>query len=165
MPMNLALPERDSRLLLDTPNSAFSTMIRISHLIVLASFSSAVILPGCESDSKPPVIEHTMLPTREVQVTFPTEFEEAHETALRCVRDQLGYTVNASNVDVTTGRGRIDGKLSDGGSVRIDTERTRDQASTRMRVLAVKAGATAGDVDVANDILERIADVLYQGSK
>ena len=60
-------------------------MIRISQLIILiVGLSSAVVLPGCESDSKPPVVEHTMLPTREVQIGA----NDHHANFFDCVRSR-----------------------------------------------------------------------------
>ena len=140
-------------------NPAFRITAVIGYLI------AALALPGCSSEPKAPEIEHVMLPTREMQATFPAEFKKVHEAALRCVRDQLGYTVNASHMDVTKGRGRIDGSLSDGGTVRVETERAHDPESTQVQVFAVNAGSKTGNTEVADNILDRLRSALWPESK
>lgn len=133
---------------------------------MMAALACAIMLcTGCTSGSKPPEIEYATLPTREIQADFPAELNKVHEAALRCLRDELGYTISAARIDEKKGTSRIDGTRNDGSSVRVETERSRDMQSTQVRVFTVSAGSKSGDTGKAREILDHIRDAVWMNKK
>lgn len=123
-------------------------------------------LPGCEAITGPtaPVV-YSDLPSREVQATYPADFAKVYSAAQRVVRDELGYTLSDDSIDKTTGRARFLGTLADGSTARVEMERSRDLATTRVTVFAVEAGSTTANADKARDILQRIENIVAPAKK
>jgi hypothetical protein len=118
-------------------------------------------LTGCSTPKDRPSIAHVTLPNREVQATLAFAPRQVHQAAERCLRNELGYSISAAEMNNTTGEGRIDATNSDGESVRVETMPGPAYQSAIVQVFAVPAGSRAGDVERAGVILDRIADTLH----
>jgi hypothetical protein len=132
--------------------------------IALMIMLFAVVCPGgCATVSERPEIAYTTLPTREVHVTFPAEFEQVHSTCQEVLRERLGYSSVSSTKDDKTGEGRIEAQHADGSSVRFQTVRSRDLASTSVTVLAADAGSNRASENRALEALKLVEKVLWPG--
>lgn len=131
----------------------------------MALILAACTIAGCATTGDRADVKYSNLSTREVQAIYPADFEAVHAACLNVLRAQLGYTVSSEDHDSTLGRSRIEAALSDGGSVRIETERSRDLASTSVKAFAVDAGASEASAERARAILDKVESVLWSGKQ
>ncbi len=138
------------------------TSMRTAMIAVLSTsmIMMATALSGCASAERPD-IAYVSLPTREMQAIFPAEFGRVHAACLKVVRDELLFQPGAIERDDSAGRSRFTAANADGASLRFTLERSRDLASTTVKVFAVNAGATEASADSARDVLARIDSELW----
>jgi hypothetical protein len=146
--------------------------ITISQAIALfILLAGMAFLSGCSGGTgilgggAKPTIKYSTLPTREIEASYPGNFKKICAAAERVIHEELGYEIARDDRDNTTGRARIEGSKSDGASVRVELERSRDLASTAVRTFAVPAGSSEASADAERDILERIENILWPPKK
>lgn len=136
----------------------------IALLILLAMLPC---LQGCSGSGgalgggAKPAIKYSTLPTREIEANYPGSFKKICAAAERVIHEELGFEISRDDRDNTTGKARIEGSKSDGASVRVELERSRDLATTAVRVFAVPPGSSEASADAERDILERIENILW----
>ncbi len=142
-------------------------MMKRRRIIALCStvLVSSIWLTSCAKPKERTPLQHVTLPSRDVQITLPFAPRYVHESAERTLKDELGYGLTDSKFDDQTGLGRIDGKNASGESVRVLIKPGRAEETSILQVFAVPAGGRAGDAAMADVILTRIEDTIWNAQK